>query len=206
MANTSTAKGFECIGSLGGVMPTPRRYYIPSTDGTAVFVGSPVKLAGSADADGIAPTVALATTSDKPVGVVVAVDQQTGVSDANFSLYRKHRPASVGMYVWVVDDPRAIFRIKCDDVGATVAAVDVGLNCDFTAESGDTVSGLSTIYFDSSNKATTSTLPLKLLRLDSRRSNQIGVANQDVIVMFNKHAYATGYDTGASAEIGGLGV
>lgn len=206
VTNVNAAFGFECIGSRGNYMPTPKRYYIPSTDGTAVFVGSPVKLAGSADADGTAPTVTLASTSDKPCGVVVGIDQFTGVSDANFNPYRLHRPASVGMYVLVIDDPEALFRIQCDDVGSTIAAVDMGLNCDFIAETGSTVTGKSTVQVDSSNKATTSTLPLKLERIDSRRGNTVGVANQVIIVSFNKHAFKTGYDTGATAEIGGLGV
>jgi hypothetical protein len=171
------------------------------TDSTAAFVGSVVKLAGSANADGDAPTVSVAADTDKPVGVIVGVDQVKDVADANFSLYRKHRPASVNMYVYVIDDPEALFEAQADEA---LTAADIGLNCGFVAESGNTTTGLSTIEVDSSDKAADSTLPLRLEGLAARPNNVFG-ANQNVIVSFNKHAYKTSYDVGGSVEQGGLG-
>lgn len=205
MANVDSAFGFKYVNSLGGYCVPARRYFIPSTDSTAVFVGDPVKLAGSADGQGIA-TVAQAAAGDKVVGVVVGVDQVRDVGDANFSLYRTYRPASIGMYVWVIDDPNAIFEIQADDDSATLAATDIGLNADFIVGSGSTVNGVSGVELDTSTKATTSTLGLRIQGLVQRPDNEKFVANQKVLVMFNKHAYKTGYDTGATAEIGGLGV
>ena len=205
MANTDSAFGLKPLKRLGGGHVRQQRYYIPSTDSTAVFVGDAVKLAGGADGDGIA-TVAQAAAGDKCVGVVVGVDQVKDVADANFSLYRTHRPASVGMYVQVVDDPDVIFEMQADDVGSTLAAADIGLNADFIVAAGSTVTGLSGMELDTSTKATTSTLGLRIHGLVQRPNNEKFSANQKVLVMFNTHAYKTGYDTGASAEIGGLGV
>lgn len=201
MANKDDPRGFVCIGSRGNYMPVAKRYYMAAGNSAATFVGSPVRLEGGADSFGV-PTVDIAADTEKPVGVVVGVDQIRDVTDANFSLYRTHRPASVAMYVWVIDDPEALFVAQADDA---LAAADIGLNCGWTAESGNTVTGLSTVEVDSSDKATTSTLPLRIERLYQVPNNEFG-ANQDVVVSFNIHAYKTGYDTGETQEIGGLGV
>lgn len=205
MANIDSAKGFKYLHSLGNYMAPLKRYYLPAGDGTATFVGDLVKLGGSADGQGI-PTIAQAAQGDKPVGVIVGFDEVRDVTDANFSLYRTHRPASVAMYAWVVDDPNAIFEIQADDDTNTIAAADIGLNADIIVAAGDTVTGLSGMELDSSTKATTSTLILRIMGLVQRPSNEKFVANQKVQVMLNQHAYKTGYDTGATAEIGGLGV
>lgn len=205
MANVDASYGFNYLGDRNGGFSQGRTYYIPSTDSTAVFIGSPVKLAGSADAVNGYPTVALAADTDKPVGVVIGVDQVRDVADANFSLYRKHRVASVGMFVTVIDNPEALFKMQADDAGATLAAADIGLNCGFVAESGDAVTGRSTIELDTSDKAATSTLPLKIERILPQSGNEPFVAQQQVIVSFNKHQFKTSYDVGETAELGGLG-
>ena len=205
MANVDNAFGFRYINSLDGSCSPAKRYYIAAGDGTAVFKGDVVKLAGGADTFGI-PTVIQAAAGDKAVGVVVGVDQVRDVSDANFSLYRTYRPASVGMYVWVIDDPYAIFEVQADDVGSTLAATDIGLNADMIVAAGSTVNGTSGMELDTSTKATTSTLNFKIQGIVQRTGNEAFVANQNVLVMFNIHAYKTSYDTGATQELGGLGV
>ena len=204
MANLDNATGFKPLRlKSGAAAPKPERYFL--TDSTAVFVGDAVKLAGGADIFGV-PTIAQAAQGDKPVGVVVGFDEVQGVTDANFSLSRTHRPASVDMYAFVVDDPDCIFEIQADDDTNTLAAVDIGLNADMIVAAGSTVTGLSGMELDSSTKATTSTLILRIHRIVQRPSNAAFVAQQKVEVMFNIHAYKTGYDTGATQEIGGLGV
>lgn len=207
MANTDASFGFRYIKSMGNYVAQPNIYYIPSSDSTAVFINSPVKLAGSADSVNGIPTVALAADTDKPVGVVVGVEPIRDVANADINYYGAgHRPADKAMYVYVIDDPYAIFEIQADDAGSTLAAADIGLNCGFTAESGDTTTGLSTIELDTSDKAVDSTLPLKILRLGKKADNEPFSANQVVQVMFNKHQFKSEYDTGETAEQGGLGV
>src|ERR1019366_1033237 len=44
-------------------------------------------------------------TTNINAGVLASVNQHLGVSIANTVLARRHRPASVGMYVMVYDDP-----------------------------------------------------------------------------------------------------
>ena len=62
MANTSKITGFRPVkGAVGGAnMQGVNIYSVAAADGTALFVGDPVKLDGSADADGLA-TVTKAT-------------------------------------------------------------------------------------------------------------------------------------------------
>src|SRR3990167_8022560 len=115
MANTDQVRGLRLVNSLSGRQPQIKRYFIPSTDSTAVFVGDLVKLAGSADSYGVA-TVAQCAAGNPTLGVVVGVDQVKGVTTTNLNLYRTHRPASTAMYVWVCDDPAAVYEIQCDDV------------------------------------------------------------------------------------------
>lgn len=205
MANTDNAKGFRYVNSRGTNTSPVKRYYLPSGDSTATFVGDAVKLAGSADGQGV-PTIAQAAANDKVVGVVVGFDQIRGVSNADFNDRRTHRPASVAMYAFVIDDPEAIFAIQADDDSATLAAADIGLNADFIVGSGSTVTGYSGMELDTDSKATTSTLGLRIEGLVQRPDNEKFVANQEVLVSFNKHAYKTSYDVGGSAEQGGLGV
>jgi hypothetical protein len=56
MANVDRVWGFRPVGTSNGspYNGQVRKYYIPSTDSTAVFQGDLVKLAGGADANGVA--------------------------------------------------------------------------------------------------------------------------------------------------------
>ena len=76
MANVDTPFGFKPIEHLNGNPwnGKTRVYYIPATDNTAVFVGDPVKSAGSADTTGRFPTIAQAAAGDLIRGVVVGFD------------------------------------------------------------------------------------------------------------------------------------
>src|SRR3990167_9430692 len=143
MANTDIARGFKLVGTLHGKPAQIRRYSIPSTDGTATFIGDAVKVAGGADSDGTTATVAQVAATNAILGVMVGVDKVTGVSDANLNLYATHRPASVGMYVYVCDDPDAIYEIQEDGVGATIDATDIGLNADVVVAAGSATTGMS---------------------------------------------------------------
>ena len=60
MANIDSPFGLKPVKYLGGSPWNGKAnvYYIPASDGTAVFVGDAVKSAGSADATGKFPTVA----------------------------------------------------------------------------------------------------------------------------------------------------
>lgn len=161
------------------------QYYIPSSDSTAVFVGDFVKLAGGASTDGYS-TVAQAAAGDPVIGVVVGF--RADPADLNTPVYRR---ASTARYALVADSPDLIYEIQCDDVGSTVAAADVGLNANFVVAAGSTSTGASGMELDSSTKATTATLPLKILSVVDRVDNELGVANQKVLVSINNHQFGS---------------
>lgn len=187
MANSNFVFGLRPVGSLisTGLMK-PRRYFVPASDATAIFVGDAVKSAGSADASTGLPTVAQAAAGDTIRGVVVGVDQVDGVAIASTVLSRVHRPASTAMYLIVCDDPNAIFEVQEDAVGGTIALVDAGENADIVVGSGNATTGLSGMQLDSSTH-TTGSAQLRILGWVQRPDNEVAVANAKLLVTINEH-------------------
>lgn len=191
MANTDAAFGLRPVRSgRSPSMGSVTRYHVPASDATALFVGDPVILAGSADSDGV-PTVTRATAAaaGRITGVVVGVVPSP-------SLETQYRPASTAAYVLVCDDPNQVYEIQEDADGGALAAADVGLNADLIAGSGSTVTGRSGFELDSSTKATTATLQLRILGFAQRADNEIG-ANAKVLVRINLPT-----ETGAAGSTG----
>ena len=182
--NTNQVRGFVPVASWlkGSIAGKRQRFYIPSTDGTAVYVGDLVKLAGSADANGV-PTVAVAASGDTVVGAV------TSVSPNPDSLTTLYRAASTARYVEVCVDPDAVYEIQEDAVGGALAVTDVGLNASFITASGNTTTGMSGWQLDTSTKATTSSLDCQILGFSQKVGNAVGTANAKVLVRLNNHQY-----------------
>lgn len=185
MANKNAANGFTPAQHLTGASynGVVREYFIPASDGTAVFIGDLVKLAGSADAVTGVATVTQAAASDIPVGSVV------GFRADPTNLTNKHRLASTARYVLVRDADDTIFEVQEDAVGGALAVTDIGLNADFVVGSGNATTGVSGMQLDTSTKATTASLPLKIIGFVRRADNEIGVANAKVLVKINSHRY-----------------
>lgn len=162
--------------------------FIPSGDSTAVFVGDAVKTAGSSGNIVGGPkkrTVIQAAAADPIYGIVQGFLPHHVASGMDLGV--RHRKASTDMYVLVKPaNHQDIYRIQADDVGSTLADADIGLNADLTVGSGDAVTGVSAMELDSSTKATTAGLQVKIIGFDDRPSNETGVANQDVLVRINQ--------------------
>jgi hypothetical protein len=152
-------------------------FFVPATDGTALFIGDPVIKAGSADANGVA-TVTRSTASGGISGIV-----QGFLPDSTGAVPRS-RAASTACYVLVCTDPHVEYEVQEDAVGGALAAVDVGLNADFIIAAGNAYTALSGTMLDTSTKATTAGLPLKILGFSQRPDNVIG-ANAKVLVKIN---------------------
>jgi hypothetical protein len=176
MANSDVVKGLIPVMYRNGTPYNGRcgKYYIPPTDNTAVYVGDPVKLAGSAKA----------SSTNVMVGVVVGVEPETADS-------LRYRAASTGRYVFVADDPELLFEIQEDSVGGALAATSVGLNANFADAGGSTVTGFSGLEIDSSTAATTATLDFQLVRMVDREDNAIG-DNAKWLVKLNNHQFVDG--------------
>lgn len=180
MANSNAPTGFRPVKYRSGAPynGAANMYYVPASDGTALYIGDPVIIAGSADANGVATvTRATAAGGNSLTGTVVGIVPSPTITT-------KYRPASTAAYVLVADDPNLLFECQEDAVGGALAAVDVGLNADMIAGSGSTVTGLSGFQLDTSTKATTATLQWRIEGFAPRPDNEIG-ANAKVLVRIN---------------------
>jgi hypothetical protein len=171
MANSNAATGLWPKRYRNGSpwMGACRRYYHPATDSTALFIGDPVIIAGSADGDGTpTATRATAASAGRITGVVVGFDPNPTINAAGYGA------ASTAFYVLVADDPALLFEIQEDSVGGALAATSVGLNADLIAASGSAATKQSGFMLDSSTAATTATLQLRIIQLEQRADNVIG--------------------------------
>jgi hypothetical protein len=156
-------------------------YSVPASDSTALFIGDPVQIAGSADANGVATvTRATAAGGNFIAGVVVGFEPSPSV------VANGYRLASTLANVLVADDPELIFEIQEDAVGGALAAADVGLNADLVAGTGSTATKQSGFELDTSTKQTTATLQCRIEGFVQRPDNEIG-ANAKVLVSINLH-------------------
>lgn len=151
-------------------------YSLAAGEANNIFVGDPVIISGTGDANGI-PGVALAAAGDRITGVVVgfASNPTLGAGVAS-ALTRGYRLASVADYVLVADDPALLFEATEDAVGGAMAVADIGLNVDLIAAAGNTTTKLSGYMLDSSTKATTSN-QVRVWGVSPRVNNVIGTTS-----------------------------
>lgn len=170
MANPQIAYGFRPVYEQDGSpwSGTLTEFYVPASDATALYIGDPVIIAGSADADGV-PTATRATagSAGRITGVVVGFRPSPTVNANGY------RAASTAEYILVADGPNLIYVAAEDSVGGALAATSVGLNVDMVAGSGNRASG-SGFMIDSSTAATTATLQWRIKGLAKVVNNEIG--------------------------------
>ena len=184
MANADRPDGLTPVRYVSGAPYNGacRKYYVPASDtNAAVYVGGLVKLAGGADADGIATVTGNVSTGNPVVGVVVSVVPVT----ADSTTYRVN---STARYVLVADDPNLLFEVQED---GTTAATVAGATAQLTGfTSGSTVTGRSAIEISTSNISETSDTDddVRLIEMVQRPDNATG-ANGRWLVRLNVHQY-----------------
>lgn len=186
MANTSRVNGFKPVKYMNGAPYNGQctMYYVPASDGTAIFVGDLVKLAGTVDGNGIR-AVAQAAATQACVGVVVGIVPSMTNLDTP-----QYRAASTEGYVLVADDPAIVFEAQEDGDTDPLEMADAGLNVNVVVGSGSTTTGASGMQIDSNTENTTATLPLKLLQPVQRPDNELVSAGQAYtrwLVTINNH-------------------
>jgi hypothetical protein len=192
MPNLNSPFGLRPVGGIGGGVYSGKisQYSVPAGDATAIFVGDPVKLAGTSQfINGqVFSDVAQAATGDVIVGVVVGV-----LADTRDSLI--YRAASTQRVLLVCDDPNALFEIQQVTGGTPLTANDVGLNANFVVGSGSTVTGQSGVTINNATEATTNTLDLKIVGMVNRADNDVGTSVSSgmdasrFLVRINRHQY-----------------
>lgn len=190
MANSDTPRGLRPVRYLSGAPynGAANKYYVPATDATAIYIGGLVKLAGSADANGVADVTGNVATGNPVMGVVVGVVPVT----ADSLIYRA---ASTERYVMVADDPNLLFEVQEDSDAGALAATNVGNTADLIAfTSGSTTTGLSSIEIDSSTAtaAGDGTEDVFIVGYAQRPDNEIGT-NAKLLVRLNNHQAVDGY-------------
>lgn len=206
MANTSKIRGFIPVKHVNGSPYNGQAniYYVPSSDGTALFVGDPVKLAADANSQGI-QQVTKATAGAAVLGVVVGVintkfDPVAGnMSGGSVSLDTPvYRPASTGQYVLVCDAPDVVYEVEAvtgSNASYSFAVADVGQNADLSTVAGSTVTGTSAAALDMATKNTTATLQWKILGVVQRPDNEITGNATKVLVKINNAQLSAGTGT-----------
>jgi hypothetical protein len=173
MPNLNTPFGLRPVGGIGSGVYSGKitQYSVPAGDATAIFIGDPVKLAGTSQIINgqVFADVAQAATGNTIIGVVVGT-----LADTRDSLL--YRAASTQRIVLVNDDPNAVFEAQQVTGGTALTANDVGLNINFVVAAGSTVTGWSGVTLDNTTEATTNTLDLKIVAMPNRVDNDVGTA------------------------------
>ena len=185
MANGNVARGLIPVRMADGspYNGAVDMFYVPASDATALYEGDPVILAGSADAAGVA-SVTRAAAAGAITGAVV------GFADAT-SMTAGYRAASTAAYVLVAHGQDVLFEIQEDAVGGAIAAADIGLNADIIVAAGSAYGKTSGVMLDTSTKATTVTLPLRIKGIAQRPDNELS-ANAKVLVTLNNTTESPG--------------
>lgn len=161
-------------------------YTVPASDGTAMFIGDLVKLAGSSSTfgDGTYADVIQWTQGGVAVGAVVGFHPDTRDS-------LTYRAASTLRGVFVADNPNLLFQVPEIDSGTALAAADIGLNANVTVGTGNTTTGLSAMQVNNATEATTNTLDIKLVGFENTPNNAVGTTSPGAqwLVRINRHQY-----------------
>jgi hypothetical protein len=209
MANTSKIRGFIAVKHTTGAPYNGQAnlYAVAAADATALFVGDPVKLDGSANAAGVA-TVSKATAGASVLGVIVGLvtaklDPVTGAMSAGSIALDtpQFRAASTAAYVLVADAPDVVYEVEAV-TGANAAyaflAADTGLNADLATVAGSTTTGVSAAALDMATKAATATLQFKILGAVPRVDNEPTGNSTKLLVKINNAVMGGG--TGATGQ------
>lgn len=185
--NVNSPFGFKAVRHLSGAPFTaqPVMCWVPSSDGAAIFNGDPVKKAASV-LDPLSlgvPVVTVITANSDPIfGICIGTDPILGQTTPNLNI-PNYRPASVGMYVYVVNSIDTVFQVQV--VNGTPANTDFNKNASWKTGTGSTVNGLSASGLDQSTINTTNTLQFHILGLAPIPGNIPASANAIYEVALN---------------------
>lgn len=193
MANANAPFGLRPMGTVNGqpYSGAVRAYSVAAGDGTAIYIGDAVKLAGTTQIINGSPysDVVIAATGDVLVGAVVGVLPATRDS-------LTYRAASTQRILLVADDPNQLFEVAQGSGGTALTANDVGLNADLSVVAGSAITGYSGSVVNNATEATTNTLDLKIVSIVDRADNDIGAsvsagaASSHFLVRINRHQFA----------------
>lgn len=160
MANATTAFGLVLDRPTTGEIQT-QKVYFDADDGTACFIGDPLAPDQTNGGDALGtPAVKQATAGASLFGVLVAVATDKSNSGAiDDTKYRLASTAKYGLAI-VAGQKGATFLCREDSDTSTLTADDVGKSVDLIIAAGDTATGKSGVYLDSSSVGATGQVTL----------------------------------------------
>ncbi|MBV5327098.1 MAG: hypothetical protein JZU65_05585 [Chlorobium sp.] len=189
VGNSNTPMGLRPVSTLGsaGYMGRIQTFVALAADTTAIGIGDPVVMTGTADADGI-PVVTRLTQA----GTTAIVGAVVGVVPNPADLTLSYRKASTLMKVMVDTDPMTVYEIADSNGVQTtcIAATDVGNNATLSLGTVDTTTGNGKTVLGTTI-GTTTTLNVKILGLSPKVGNAIGDYAK-YLVLINNHQFRAG--------------
>lgn len=211
MANVDSPFGLRPVRFRGGAPYNGafRAYYIPSSYGTALYIGDPVVKTGTSNTAvvtfpggeygiGTCPEINKATAGDanRMTGVIV------GFAPLPSDLSKQYNPASTERIAYVCDNPDVVFEIQAD---GAIPAASIGLNAVFIyTHSGSTATGLSGVELDTTSDAPAADASNQMLILGAvnRPDNDTTLTHAKVEVMLINHTEAHGNTAAGDGTLG----
>ncbi len=180
----SAPYGFQPINSIGGTPYAGSTRLVPVASG-AVYTGDLVEMLSS----GTCAVISSGTAAAQCLGVCVGV-QYTNSSGQ--TVQAQYAPASgvTNVVAYVVDDPRALFKVAIVSSGTTMATLTrtaVGQNAPVALNSGNANTGDSAQAITTSTDVT-ATLPIRIVDVVPETMTS-STAYAEVIVKINTHTY-----------------
>jgi hypothetical protein len=190
MANTQAYFGFRQYQGTGSA-PTYEQVAVRIVyNATNIFFGDPV----ANDASGYVVQASSNSLASGVAGIFVGC-QYLSVSQKRtvWSNYWPGSDVASGNVVtgYIVNDPNAKFLVQSDGTG--IATTDINANIGFAIGTGNTASGISGAYLDTTTINTTNTLPFRIISLvdfppGSQGTISSGQAYDYAVVAFNNVA------------------
>ena len=193
MANVDRPNGFRPVGTLSG-SPWQGSVRLCSADadlfrGDIVTLGATGAVVGATGGGYMDADRATSTTATIALGVVVGWSPDPNNLAA---LYYDASSQGANGGVYVCTAPDVILEAQGDGDGTVAVVADIGENFDLVLGAGSTTTGVSNMEVDSSSGVTTADTPLKLIGFVDAPDNEVGVANQKMLVTLNMHVFGTG--------------
>ena len=166
MANTANPFGFRSFGHQDGSAPTMglSKMTILSSYATAIYTGDLVALSSVAGFEGTLTIGPVANGTHQISGVFTGCEYYN--SNVARTVWSSYFPASVGssspVTAYVITDPEMTYLAQAS-TGTVVGSSLIGWNIGFTVGTGNTTTGISGAYLNSSNVGASSSYPWKVV-------------------------------------------
>lgn len=165
MANSFSPFGFRSFGHQDGSAPTMglSKYTIPSSYATAIYTGDTVQLSSVAGLEG---TIQAGTSSSthQLLGVFAGCEYYN--TNVQRQVWSPYFPGSVGSSSpcngYVITDPEMTYLVQASS-GTVVGSTLTGWNIGFTVGTGNTTTGFSGSYVNSSQVGASSSYPWRVV-------------------------------------------